>query len=184
MCLWLDFSVKIILSILSDFLWPEKLTQKKVSNFTKLWLFHDKIDQNTNFGKLPSAKEFFLYKCKICHSRIEDKKIAQCFVSVSLASENLRGFREFILQKNPALHAQIREQMSGPDLHVFTLKVLALKKLVFPGRHGILIFSCLLFVLFDFFFQITESWLKPVCFESTTMAIFGSVCPFKYTWGN
>ena len=27
---------------------------------------------------------------------------------------------------------QIREQMSGPDLHVFTLKFLALKKLVFP----------------------------------------------------
>ena len=32
-----------------------------------------------------------------------------------------------------------------------------------------------------FFFQITESWLKLVCFESTTMAIFGSDCPFKYT---
>ena len=28
------------------------------------------------------------------------------------------------------------------------------------GRHGILIFSCLLFVLFDLFFQITEYWLK------------------------
>ena len=28
--------------------------------------------------------------------------------------------------------AQIREQMSGPDLHVFTLKFLALEKLVFP----------------------------------------------------
>jgi hypothetical protein len=28
--------------------------------------------------------------------------------------------------------AQIREQMSGPDLHVFTLKFLALKKLFFP----------------------------------------------------
>ena len=27
---------------------------------------------------------------------------------------------------------QIREQMSGPDLHVFTLKSLALKKLFFP----------------------------------------------------
>ena len=51
------------------------------------------------------------------------------------------------------------------------------------GRHGILIFSCLLFVLFEkicpikswflpVIFQITESWLKPVCFHSTTMAIF------------
>jgi hypothetical protein len=28
--------------------------------------------------------------------------------------------------------SQIREQMSGPDLHVFTLKFLVLKKLVFP----------------------------------------------------
>jgi hypothetical protein len=28
--------------------------------------------------------------------------------------------------------AQIREQMSGPDLHVFTLKFLALKKPGFP----------------------------------------------------
>ena len=27
---------------------------------------------------------------------------------------------------------QIRKQMSGPDPHVFTLKFLALKKLVFP----------------------------------------------------
>ena len=33
--------------------------------------------------------------------------------------------------KNDAL-PQIREQMYGPDLHVFTLKFLALKKLVFP----------------------------------------------------
>ena len=30
---------------------------------------------------------------------------------------------------------QIREQMSGPDLHVFTLKFLALKKLVFPPKN-------------------------------------------------
>ena len=30
------------------------------------------------------------------------------------------------------LGPQIREQMPGPDLHVFTLNFLALKKLVFP----------------------------------------------------
>ena len=36
------------------------------------------------------------------------------------------------LQNNGAFYPQIREQMSGPDLHVFTLKFLALKKLVFP----------------------------------------------------
>ena len=37
-------------------------TQKKLSNFTKLPFFCDKIDQKTNFAKLPSAK-CFLYKC-------------------------------------------------------------------------------------------------------------------------
>ena len=30
------------------------------------------------------------------------------------------------------LRPQIREQMSGPDLHVFAIKFLALKKLGFP----------------------------------------------------
>ena len=34
------------------------------------------------------------------------------------------------------MEAQIREQMSGPDLHVFTLKFLALKKLVFSLIRG------------------------------------------------
>ena len=37
-------------------------TQKKLSNFTKLPFFCDKIDQKTNLAKLPSAK-CFLYKC-------------------------------------------------------------------------------------------------------------------------
>ena len=32
---------------------------------------------------------------------------------------------------NPGVDSQIREQMSGPDLHVFTLKFLTLKKVVF-----------------------------------------------------
>ena len=31
--------------------------------------------------------------------------------------------------------SQIREQMSGPDLHVFTLKFLALKKMFFPIKN-------------------------------------------------
>jgi hypothetical protein len=35
-------------------------------------------------------------------------------------------------QNQGPFSAQIREQMSGPDLHVFTLKFLALKKPVFP----------------------------------------------------
>ena len=43
-----------------------------------------------------------------------------------------------LMQRSQYIHyilmcqAQIREQMSGTDLHVFTLKFLALKKLVFP----------------------------------------------------
>jgi hypothetical protein len=36
--------------------------------------------------------------------------------------------------------AQIRKLMSGPDLHVSTLKVLALKKLFFPLFRGQKIF--------------------------------------------
>ena len=41
------------------------------------------------------------------------------------------------MQPSPA--AQIREQMSGPDLHVFTLKFLALKKTGFFTFSG---FQC------------------------------------------
>ena len=40
-----------------------------------------------------------------------------------------------ILKRIPTYRAQIRKQMSGPDLHVFTLKFLALKKLVFPHKN-------------------------------------------------
>ena len=39
------------------------------------------------------------------------------------------GLKPFL---RPQFKPQIREQMSGPDLHVFTLKFLALKKLGFP----------------------------------------------------
>ena len=37
---------------------------------TKLFL-NDKIDQNTNLAKLPSAKRIFWYSCKFFHSKIE-----------------------------------------------------------------------------------------------------------------
>jgi hypothetical protein len=40
--------------------------------------------------------------------------------------------KEEIIVPTARLNTQIREQMSGPDLHVFTLKFLALKKLGFP----------------------------------------------------
>ena len=45
---------------------------------------------------------------------------------------------------NPGVDSQIREQMSGPDLHVFTLKFLALKKGFFScflGQKKFKIFS-------------------------------------------
>ena len=58
------FFVLDYLSILSDFLSWEKLTQKlresKAEQFAKLQFLNDKIDQNTNFAKLPSAKWLFL----------------------------------------------------------------------------------------------------------------------------
>ena len=48
---------------------------KRNSNFAKLQFVDDKIDQNTNFAKLPSAKSFFfctteiliVWKLKFCH---------------------------------------------------------------------------------------------------------------------
>ena len=43
----------------------------------------------------------------------------------------LRHFKLFI-QGHPWVTSQIREQMSGPDLHIFTLKFLALEKTGFP----------------------------------------------------
>ena len=43
--------------------------------------------------------------------------------------------------KSLRFKAQIRERMSGPDLHVFTLKFLALKKVVFFTFLGQFYFS-------------------------------------------
>ena len=43
------------------------------------------------------------------------------------------------------LESQIREQMSSPDLHVFTLKFLALKNWFFPGKKYFPKFFWLLF---------------------------------------
>ena len=39
-----------------------------------------------------------------------------------------------MFMKNNKLQTQIREQMSGPDLHVFTLKFLNLKKIDFSPK--------------------------------------------------
>ena len=81
----LDFSVKMILSILCNLIWPEKLTpKKKDGNFEKLQLFYDKIDQNTNFAKLPRAKWlFFIINVSFIIQELKLTKIAQfCFESV------------------------------------------------------------------------------------------------------
>ena len=57
-----QFFILNFLLFLQIFLSPDKLTQKKLSNFEKLVFLNDKIDTNTNLAKLPSAKCFF---CKV-----------------------------------------------------------------------------------------------------------------------
>ena len=74
----LDFSVKIILSIFSNFLWPEKLTHKCWAVLKNFDYFMMKLTKTTNFDKLPNG--FFLYKYNSYHSRIEVKQIAQLFL--------------------------------------------------------------------------------------------------------
>ena len=57
----LRLAVLDFLSILSDLLLTRETgTKKKMSNFAKLQLLNDKIDQNTNFAKLASAKCFYV----------------------------------------------------------------------------------------------------------------------------
>ena len=63
----------------------------------------------------------------------EKKKNRDCLVNdVWPIREQRALLYTIILQVSPILDPQIREQMSGPDLNVFTLKFLALKNLVFP----------------------------------------------------
>ena len=61
----LGFCVLNFLPIHSSFLSREKLPQKgqksKAEKFPKLQFLSDKIDQNTIFSQLPSAKMLFLY---------------------------------------------------------------------------------------------------------------------------
>ena len=68
----LRFCVFNFLSILSDFLSREKLTQKwhepKAEQLLKLQFLNDKIDQSTNFAKLPCAKWLFLYKLQVIYN--------------------------------------------------------------------------------------------------------------------
>ena len=57
--LGLNFSVKIIHSILSDFLMHESLTHNKAEQFRKTSIIYDKIDQNNSFAKLKNATWLF-----------------------------------------------------------------------------------------------------------------------------
>ena len=58
---WLRFGFCVLnfLSILSDFISREELTQKylesKIEPFAKVLFLNDKIDQNPNFAKLPNG---------------------------------------------------------------------------------------------------------------------------------
>ena len=57
---------------------------KKLNNFAKLQFWDAKIDQNTNFAKLPSAKLRF---CKSYHSRIKVLQSCTAFYCVSFSGE-------------------------------------------------------------------------------------------------
>ena len=64
--------------------------------------------------------------------------------------------------KREEFKPQIREQMSGPDLHVFTLKFLALKNWFFPNKKYFQIFFWLLFtfILCNFSVQTLKYFQK------------------------
>ena len=55
----LNFSVKIIHSILSDCFMHESLTHNKAEQFRKTSIIYDKIDQNNSFAKLKNATWLF-----------------------------------------------------------------------------------------------------------------------------
>ena len=90
-------------------------SQKKLSNFAKLQFLYDKIDQNTNFVKLPSLKWLFCignstFLTKFC-------KIAQLFLCVSFSGERKfeRIETEFKTQK-PDL--SLFRRRTGSELRV------------------------------------------------------------------
>ena len=71
---------------------------KKPEQFCKTSSLNDKINQNINFAKLPSAKWLFFVNCII--QKLKFCKITQLFsVSVSLVKDNLRGLREFVFSE-------------------------------------------------------------------------------------
>ena len=74
------------------------LARKKLSNFAKLPFFYYKIEENTNFAKLPSAKWPFFVLMEFLSLKFW--KIAQLFI----VSAYLRRLRDLFFQKNLALN--------------------------------------------------------------------------------
>ena len=90
-CRWdppkMDFSVKIILSILSDFVWPEKLTHKKSWAILKnLYSFMIKL---TKTPILPNCQvpNVFLNECNFCHSGIKFLQNCSAFFCVNFSGQ-------------------------------------------------------------------------------------------------
>ena len=65
---------------------------------------NDKIDQNTIFAKLPSAKWLFWYNCKFYHSKIEKESLS--LSQFSLVTGFFEGTRENILHKLRAFETE------------------------------------------------------------------------------
>ena len=103
----------------------------KADQFTKLQFLNNKIDQNANFVKLPSAKSLFLNKFK-SFLMIAQFLILPFFMSVSLVRENLRGLRKKIKTQNPNLaHPNHLHNHLGRHISTkmeYILKLLCLKK--------------------------------------------------------
>ena len=69
------------LSIVSDFVLREKLTNKEAEHlFPKLQILNDKNDQDTNFAKLSSAKWLFakLLSLCLCQFLSKEKTLEKC----------------------------------------------------------------------------------------------------------
>ena len=96
------FCILIFLSIISDFLSWKKLTQKwqepKAEQCATLQFLHNKINQKTNFAKLPIAKWLFLVKVYKLFT-ITQLWAVVTFVSVSIVRENWRDLREKLKHK-------------------------------------------------------------------------------------
>ena len=130
----MNVSYKYVLSIFQ---------QSKVTIFESLrsscpiwfWFFLTKIydyyfKSKKKFSDSTDLKSRWLKPVLLYHSsNINFLHIYIQYIKVKMAvCESLTGMNFHGAQQLGQVEAQIREQMSGPDLHVFTLKFLALKK--------------------------------------------------------